>query len=217
MFPVYLKTSKAPFTIASEPYSYLHSYRKGLGSLSHYPGPAGLAGTLPEHLSSLSVSRNKRFDDPVYHIGGDTLQVADKLSVLGVSLNNKLKWNDHISKVCTKTNSDVRFINRILHDASPRLREIVYNALVKSKLDYCSTVWDPAVGYLVDELERVQRRGARMIFGEFRRDCCVTDMINRLEWQPLRETRRERRLGLFYKIYHGVTVLDPAAYIAEPD
>ena len=26
-----------------------HSYRKGLGSLSHYPGPAGLAGTLPEH------------------------------------------------------------------------------------------------------------------------------------------------------------------------
>ena len=58
---------------------------------------------------------------------------------------------------------------------------------------------------------------ARMIFGEFRPDCCVTDMINRLEWQTLQETRRERRLGLFYKIYHGVTVLDPAAYIAEPD
>ena len=29
-----------------------HSYSKGLGSLSHYPGPAGLAGTLPEHPSS---------------------------------------------------------------------------------------------------------------------------------------------------------------------
>ena len=165
----------------------------------------------------LSVSRNKYFDDPEYRIGGEILEVTDKISVLGVSINNKLKWNDHVSKLCAKTNSDVRFINRVLHDASPRTREVVFNALVKSKLDYCNTVWDPSVGYLVDELEKVQRRGARMVFGDFRRDSCVTEMINRLEWQPLQITRRERRLGLFYKIYHGETILDPGDYIGDPD
>ena len=165
----------------------------------------------------LSLSRSKVPDEPTYHIGCDTLQTVDKLSILGVSIDNKLKWGDHISKLTTKTNSDVRFINRILHDTSSHTREVVYNALVKSKLDYCSSVWDPVTGYLVDELEKVQRRGARMICGNFRRDSCVTEMLNALEWQPLKECRKERRLGMFYKIYHGETILDPGNYFAEPD
>ena len=77
----------------------------------------------------LSLSRNKVPDEPTYHIGCDTLQTVDKL---GVSIDNKLKWGDHILKLNTKTNSDVRFINRILHDTSPHTKEVVYNTLVKS-------------------------------------------------------------------------------------
>jgi len=39
---------------------YSHSYKKGLGILSHYPGPVGLVGTLPERPFQLLASLSHR-------------------------------------------------------------------------------------------------------------------------------------------------------------
>ena len=165
----------------------------------------------------LSLSRAKNVHPPTYTIAGNTLKTVDKLSILGVTINNKLTWENHVNRLCSKANADTRFINRVLAGTPSRTRELVFNSLIRSKLEYCSSVWDPPAQNLIGELEMVQRRGARMVFNNFRRHTCVTEMMNNLNWQTLQTRRRDRRLAMMYKIYHQETILDPQDYFEQPD
>ena len=75
--------------------------------------------------------------------------------------------------------------------------------MVRPILEYASTVWDPAEGNTGDAslLERVQRRAARFVFNNYsdRNPGCVTDMLHRLELEPLSDRRANNRLSMLYR------------------
>jgi hypothetical protein len=41
----------------------------------------------------------------------------------------------------------------------------VYNAIILPHFDYCSLVWDNCSDYLIDKLQKLQNRAARVITG----------------------------------------------------
>ena len=43
-----------------------------------------------------------------YTLKGKVLEIVDSIKYLGVIITNDLKWNTHITKFCTKANSDYR-------------------------------------------------------------------------------------------------------------
>ena len=82
-----------------------------------------------------------------------------------------------------------------------RSQDVVQHiSLVRSRLEYSSIVWDP---YLAQDIEMVQRRGARYVKQEFHHMASVTALLKDLQWPEPAERRREARLALMYKIIHG--------------
>ena len=54
------------------------------------------------------------------------------------------------------------------HAYSPQdVKELAYTGLVRPVLEYCSSVWDPQSILLQDELEKVQKRAARFVTGNY--------------------------------------------------
>ena len=51
--------------------------------------------------------------------GGNGPQNAENIKYLGVTITNDLRWNTHISNVCTKANRTLGFLRRNLY-ASPQ-------------------------------------------------------------------------------------------------
>ena len=60
------------------------------------------------------------------------------------------------SEILNNDNSVLGFIQRNLKHANRDLRDLAYTSLVKSILEYSSTVWDPFYQEDIDRLERVQ-------------------------------------------------------------
>ena len=54
----------------------------------------------------------------------------------------------------------------VIKHANRDLKELTYTSLVRSILEYSSTVWDPFYQKDIDRLERVQRRAARFVFND---------------------------------------------------
>ena len=60
---------------------------------------------------------------------------------LGVTLDDQLKWNDHIMKLRSKCFGGLAKLRRLCEDLPMTVRKKLYCALIQSHTDYCSVVW----------------------------------------------------------------------------
>ena len=98
---------------------------------------------------------------------GTVLENVEKIKYLGVTITSDLKWNTHVSNICTKANRTLGFLRRNLAVCPRDVKESAYKGLVRPILEYGSTVWDPQSILLQDELEKVQKRAARFVTGNY--------------------------------------------------
>lgn len=72
-------------------------------------------------------------------------------------------------------------------------------------LEYSASVWDPHHKCLQDKLERVQKRAARYITGNYHdyEEGSMTSILKSLELPTLQSRRKHSRLTLFYKGLNG--------------
>ena len=64
----------------------------------------------------------------------------------------------------------------------------------------------------IKDLEKVQRRAARFVTGDYGRRSSVTNMLEALGWSTLERRRKERRLALLGKILNDETGIDKSIY-----
>ena len=66
-----------------------------------------------------------------YTLEGTVLENVESIKYLGVTITNDLKWNTHISNVCTKANRTLGFLRRNLYSCPPDVKEAAYKGLVR--------------------------------------------------------------------------------------
>ena len=85
---------------------------------------------------------------------------ASAMKYLGVTVDSKLKWNQHNANTVTKDNSTLGFICRNVTTSSQEVKSLAYKQLVRPVLEYASSAWDSAMPTTIDRVDTVQRRAA---------------------------------------------------------
>ena len=78
---------------------------------------------------------------------------------LGVILDNKLSFNQHIDEIVNKTTKLLNLCRRNLHMCDHHTKEIAYKTIVRPHLEYASTAWNPYTARNIDKIESVQSSG----------------------------------------------------------
>ena len=94
----------------------------------------------------------------------DTLieQVKQK-EVLGIIIDEELKWKEHINAQCMKLSSAVALLRRAKHFVSQNELVRMYNSLVDPYFTYCSIVCNDGHRTNLEKLYKMQKRAARVI------------------------------------------------------
>ena len=98
-----------------------------------------------------------------YTLEGTVLENVESIKYLGVTITNYLRWNIHVSNICTKANRTLGFLRRNVYSCPQEVKEAAYKGLVHPILDYSGSVWDPSGVGLQNELEKLQNRAARFV------------------------------------------------------
>ena len=130
-----------------------------------------------------------------YNLEGTVLDNVENIKYLGVTITNDLKWNTHVSNICTKANRTLGFLRRNLSACPQDVKESAYKGLVRPVLEYGSSVWDPSSILLQEELEKVQKRAARNVTGNYIYETgSMTGILEQLKWESLKKRRRDSRI-----------------------
>ena len=156
----------------------------------------------PSKCSTLPVTRKRQPLDSSYQLHDQTLETVKTVKYLGVTLQHELKWDSHISSICSKANKTLGFLRRNLKIKNSQLKEVAYKTYVRPILEYSSTVWDPSFVSHTKQLEAVQRTAARFVLHRYHNRSSVTDMIATLGWTSLEQRRKSSKLCMMYKILH---------------
>jgi len=151
-----------------------------------------------------------------YTISGSPLAEVAVVKCLGVTIDNRLSWRQHVEDTARKARGCVIALNRYLRHCSTLVKSLAYTSLTRPILDYACVVWDPWTQRDIDKLECVQRLAARSVRSSWDRSSCVTSLINDLGWPSLQTRRKELRLSTFFNIGKGHTILNPDEFLLAP-
>ena len=154
----------------------------------------------------------------MYSLSGIFLKQVQETTYLGINISNNLKWNSHICNITRKAGQTLGFLRRNLQNCPKECRRLAYIALVRSKLEYASSVWDPHTKENIDRLEKVQRQAARFIQKDYRsrEPGCVTRMLDEQKLPTLESRRRIQRLQLLNKIKENSVPSLPPGHFLTP-
>ena len=99
---------------------------------------------------------------------GIQLSVVSSHPYLGVEFQNNIRWDNHINKIINSASKTLGMVRRNLWGCSKQTKSLAYVTLVRPKIEFASSVWDPYLSKHSLALDKIQRSGARFVISEYR-------------------------------------------------
>ena len=142
-----------------------------------------------------------------YVLHDTPLPAVSQLKYLGITLQNNLKWDKHISAVVSKASQTLGFLRRNFKMAPQKIRELAYCTMIRPQVEYAVLVWSPWLLQDIYRLERLQHRSARFVSRNYQQTASVSNMIKTLGWESLEDRRKKLRIQMVYKIINNIVLL----------
>ena len=117
----------------------------------------------PGKCEVMSISKKKVPILNHYSIRGTDLLRTDKVTYLGVTISKDGSWNEHIQATATAAHNKLSFLQRNLYRCTQEIKDLSYKTLVRTKLEYACSVWNPYTAKNTNKLESVQKKAARFV------------------------------------------------------
>ena len=162
----------------------------------------------PTKCECLRISNKLNLPNLAYYLDNTMIKQVEHAKYLGVIIDQKLNWHEHINSIVKKGNSVYGFLQRNLRNCPISVKATCYQTYLRPVLEYASVVWSPHYQLDIDKLEMVQRRSARFVLNKKDRYDSVTEMLSFLGWPSLQSRRIEAKLVMLYKIINNVVHVD---------
>ncbi len=117
-------------------------------------------------------------------------------------IDDKLNFSDHIAKTARSDRFALYNIRKIRPFLSERATQLLVQALVLSRLDYCNALLAGLPANSIKPLQLIQNATARLIFNELKRTH-VTPLFINLHWLPIAARIKFKALMFAYKTTSG--------------
>jgi hypothetical protein len=131
----------------------------------------------PQKCNSLSITRSHQPHAFNYTLKGHVLESVNTAKYLGITLSSNMSWDTHINNITAKANKILSFLRRNLQIKQEETKSLAYKSMVRSNLEYCSSIWAPHTKQHIDKIESVQRRAARYVAKRYRNTSSGTSML----------------------------------------
>jgi len=98
------------------------------------------------------------------HINKTIINSSKVEKLLGVLIDNKLSFDQHVSKLCSKAGQKLNALSRISSFMNFEKRRLIMKAFISSQFGYCPLVWMFHSRELNNRVNRIHERSLRVVY-----------------------------------------------------
>ena len=133
---------------------------------------------------------------------GTSLMSETEVTVLGVTMDDKLCFSQHISVCCKKAARQLNALAQISKHLNINSRRAIYNSFIMSNFNYCPLVRHFCGQVNNQKLEKIHERALRILFADY--NSSYTQLLGRAGTTTL-IIQRLRLIALtVFKSLHGL-------------
>ena len=143
--------------------------------------------------SCLLISPQVNNLELVVRINGNHIKISDAVKYLGITLQPKLRWYNHINILCKKLSRASGIIAKLRHYVDNKILLVIYYSLVQSHLLYGILTWGSENTTTLKPLQTIQNKIVRIM--------CKVDRTSHVTNNSLykRLSKRYLKLKIFTK------------------
>ena len=122
---------------------------------------------------------------------------------LGFRLDNQLSFREQIQQLKSSCYLKLRDLAKMKSFLTTKQMSILVQAIIISSLDYCNSLYYGCTNAVLTQLQNIQNRACRLIFGLKKRDS-VQDKLKNLHWLKVRERIEFKLYLLTFKAVNGI-------------
>ena len=131
------------------------------------------------------------------------IEQVQKHRVLGITIDQELKWESHISSLSKKLSRNLYLLSKLSRYAEQDALMMFYNAHIMSHINFASSLWDGAADVHFKKLDSLHRRAAKIILKGHQ--ISTDEKQKMLNMLPLKKQMLYNKAIFMYKVFHNIT------------
>ena len=122
----------------------------------------------PGKFPAIIIYKRKQDDtNEIFKIGSKEIKVASQVKLLGVEIDNKLNFEQHINRICKSAANQLNELTRLKRFLGFQERITLVNSTVLSNFNYCSLAWMFASSKSLTKIENLHKRALRFMLDNY--------------------------------------------------
>ena len=147
----------------------------------------------------------KEDHDLSIEINGDLIKMSDTVKLFGVTIDSKLRFNEHVKIICQKTNTKVKAFSRVVRYLEPQKASLLYNSFILTNFNYCPLIWMFCGKTINDKVNSVHKRALRVLLNDY--NSSFEELLHRNEEVTIHEKNLQK---LILEVYRCMTSGNPS-------
>lgn len=136
------------------------------------------------------------------NIANNPLQRVDKIKYLGIIIDDKLKFDEHLKYTEAKLGKKIGIMFRSCKFISKKYKIMVYRSMIEPHFIYCPTILFTFTDTQISNLQKKQNKAMRFILRK-RYDTPILEMLRELNWLSVKQLVTYYTLKFIHNIKLG--------------
>ena len=115
-------------------------------------------------------------EDNTIKLKGEEIRGKKTVKLLGVTIDNKLNFNEHVTNIYMKANQKFHALKRIAKYLDSNKLRILMKAFIESQFNYCPLIWMFHSRQLNNKINKLHERALRLVYKN--PNLCFQELLN---------------------------------------
>ena len=96
----------------------------------------------------------------------DIVWESNDVELLGVTIDNNLRFDKHVSNICLKANRKLSALTRVAKFVPFKKRRILFKPFIESQFKCCPLVWMFHARQINDKINKLHKRALKIVYND---------------------------------------------------